>query len=408
MAHKTMVNSTEYEIKDGVTLVEGVSYSIKNGKVLVGGTEYDISFILPPAALDLWSGTYSVIKCIIYANGYWVVGGHYCDGSAYYARIAYATSLDDTWTTNDLWSGSNYSNIINAIAYADGYFVAVGSKYDGSAYYSCISYASKPGHSWSNSNTVSHTNSTAETNNCIIYDNGYWVAGGSYTYSGTTYVYVKYTTALWNVGWTDTILWNSGSSGNTINTISYGNGYWVAGGLYRSGSNYYARIAYATSPSGTWATKDLWSSSNNSNVINCITYANGYFVAGGEYYDGYIHCARIAYATSPSGTWATKDLWSSTTRAPISCITYADGYWVVGGIYYGTSYYARLGYATSLTGTWTVKNLWSSSSSYNSYNHVGGVVYSNGYWVVGGYYNKSSTYYARIEYSSDFDGFDEI
>ena len=75
MAHKTLVDSTEYEVTGGLTLVEGTSYSIKNGKVLVDGTEYDISFLLPPAVLNLWGNNYNPnqINCIAYANGYWVV-----------------------------------------------------------------------------------------------------------------------------------------------------------------------------------------------------------------------------------------------------------------------------------------------------------------------------------------------
>lgn len=116
MAHKTKINSTAYDITGGKTLVSGTSYSIKNGKVLIGGTAYDISFLLPPAVLDLWSGSSSLINCIAYGNGYWVVGGSFYDGSTYYARIAYATSLNDTWTTKDLWSNSNSGSAINCIA----------------------------------------------------------------------------------------------------------------------------------------------------------------------------------------------------------------------------------------------------------------------------------------------------
>ena len=104
MAHKTLVDSTEYEVTGGLTLVEGTSYSIKNGKVLVDGTEYDISFLLPPAVLNLWGNNYNPnqINCIAYANCYWVVGGQYRLGDTYCARIAYTTNLDGTWTTKDL------------------------------------------------------------------------------------------------------------------------------------------------------------------------------------------------------------------------------------------------------------------------------------------------------------------
>jgi hypothetical protein len=47
MAHKTMVDGTNYEIKGGRTLVNGTAYSIKNGKTLVDGTAYEVGFAKP-------------------------------------------------------------------------------------------------------------------------------------------------------------------------------------------------------------------------------------------------------------------------------------------------------------------------------------------------------------------------
>lgn len=151
MAHKTLVDSTEYEVTGGLTLVEGTSYSIKNGKVLVDGTEYDISFLLPPAVLNLWGNNYNPnqINCIAYANGYWVVGGQYYDGSTYYARIAYTASPDGTWTTNDVWgyaspSSAGIANNIHCITYANGYWVAGGEYYASESHYARIAYAGSP------------------------------------------------------------------------------------------------------------------------------------------------------------------------------------------------------------------------------------------------------------------------
>ena len=254
MAHKTLVDSTEYEVTGGLTLVEGTSYSIKNGKVLVDGTEYDISFLLPPAVLNLWGNNYNPnqINCIAYANGYWVVGGQYRLGDTYCARIAYTTNLDGTWTTNDVWSAGNTYNTIN----------------------------------------------------CITYANGCWVVGGQSKASalGSYYARIAYATSL-DGTWTTKNLWDTPSSG--ITCITYANGYWVVGGQYYDGSTYYARIAYTASPDGTWTTNDVWgyaspSSAGIANNIHCITYANGYWVAGGEYYASESHYARIAYAGSPT------------------------------------------------------------------------------------------------------------
>ena len=94
MAHKTLINGTQYGIKGGKTLISGTSYSVKNGKTLMGGTEYDISFSLPPAVVNLGE---DVINDIIYANGYWVAGGQYYDGNTSNTkiyRIAYASTPD--------------------------------------------------------------------------------------------------------------------------------------------------------------------------------------------------------------------------------------------------------------------------------------------------------------------------
>ena len=184
MAHKTLVDSTEYEVTGGLTLVEGTSYSIKNGKVFVDSTEYDISFVLPPDVLKLWygSGTYNYIKCITYANGYWVVGGQYNDGDTYCARIAYTTNLDGTWTTQDLWTGINEYTSINGITYANGYWVVAGQCYNSSNCCAQIAYTTSPDGTWTTKILWSGSAGEAYTNtiNCIIYANGYWVVGGQY------------------------------------------------------------------------------------------------------------------------------------------------------------------------------------------------------------------------------------
>ena len=44
MAHKILVNGTNYDIKKGRTLIGGTSYDIKKGRTLIGGTGYDITF----------------------------------------------------------------------------------------------------------------------------------------------------------------------------------------------------------------------------------------------------------------------------------------------------------------------------------------------------------------------------
>lgn len=71
-----------------------------------------------------------------------MVGGQYYDGSADSARIAYATSLDGTWTIKDVWSGNE--SAVRCVAYADENWVVGGLAYDGSTYSAHVSYAINP------------------------------------------------------------------------------------------------------------------------------------------------------------------------------------------------------------------------------------------------------------------------
>ena len=93
--------------------------------------------------------------------------------------------------------------------------------------------------------------------------------------------------------------------------------------------------------------------------------------------------ARIAYATTLSGVWTTVDLWNSGGGSDTQCVNgimYVNGYWVLGGsTLVWQHYYARIAYATSLDGTWTIVDVWSGGSDY-----LYCITNANGYWVVGG------------------------
>jgi hypothetical protein len=190
-------------------------------------------------------------------------------------------------------------------------------------------------------------------------------------------------------------VWN-GSYNDRICSIIYANGQWVVGGLYYNGYSYTARLAYATDLAGTWATKDLWSSSGEC-CINGIVYADGYFVAGGTSMasDGSNYYAYIAYTTNLTGSWTTKHLWNCKNNCGINCITYVDGYWVAGGAYYSNqTSYSQIAYTTNPAGTWKTKELWNSSNTNDS---IKCIAYANGYWVAGGQCGGSSNY-GRIAY----------
>ena len=400
-----MIDGTAYDISGGKTLVNGTAYSVKNGKVLIGGTAYDISFLLPPGALNFWSSsrTPESINCITYTNGYWVVGGTHRNGTYYNGYIAYATSLDGNWTTVTVLGDYSSTTEINCITYANGYWV-VGGRYQ--YYNATISYATSLDGPWT-TKTVWSGSSYGSYVNAIAYADGYWVVGGC-EYDNTNKRYeanIAYATSPGG-RWTTKTLWYGDNSSEfcSIECITYANGYWVVGGN-RYDANYCGCIAYTTSLSGTWSVRDLWETAYNGNNINCITYADGYWVVGGRYYDGNNRCARIAYATSPSNTWTTKDL-STTTKYNdnyITDITYADGCWAVCGYIYSDSYITRIYYSTSLSGTWTIKTLWSGSEA-----NLNCITNADGYWTVGGMYYDGSNYYARIAYAPTLEGFDEI
>ncbi len=406
MAHKTLIGGTSYEITGGKTLVDGTSYSVKNGKVLVDGTEYDISFVLPPAALDLWSGSYLDNNCITYADGYWVVGGRYHDGSTNYARIAYATSLNGDWTIKDLAAQSTMTSV-RCIAYANGYWV-VGGYGGSSGTKAVIAYSTSLGGTWTFKTLWS--GSTNDSVNDIAYANGYWVAAGE---EGTDTAQISYATSP-DGTWTNKAIWNTWTDTNyasRIETITYANGYWVVGGVHRKDDNdddTIVRIAFATSPDDYWygGNTTIWT--GRLSCINSIAYANGYWVVAGVYGTGTSLTssvsARIAYSTSLSGPWSTTDLWSGRSDS-LDCITYADGYWVVGGDHRGYSF--RIAYATSPDGTWTTEQIGADGDDLGG-GGVYGIIRADGYWVAAGSLKVSNTQYARIAYSPTIEGFSEI
>ena len=58
MTHKTLIDSTGYEVKSGRVLIAGTGYDIKKGRTLIGGTGYDISFGTPVRELTVGSSVY--------------------------------------------------------------------------------------------------------------------------------------------------------------------------------------------------------------------------------------------------------------------------------------------------------------------------------------------------------------
>ena len=357
----TVSRGTAHNVKNMFIGVSGKARKVKKAYVGVGGkARLFYTSTLPPAIVDLWNNTGTVttsynnrITCITYANGYWVVGGQKKDSTYVDACIAYATSLDGTWTNKTLWSRKSSGA---DSAFMDDAMVT-----------------------------------------CIAYGDGYWVAGGTYRYNDY-YARIAYATSL-SGAWTTKDVWE-GNLRTTLSSIAYGNGYWVVGGLMWESSIYYPRIGYTTDPSGEWVVKDMWECPYRSNgEITCITYADGYWVIGGQYTDKYENGnARILYAIKPDGAWTTKDLWEESSGGnSIQNVIYADGRWVISGLWSNEdSEYVRIAYATSPSGAW------------NTYQLLEHLAYGDGYWAICGRHTEGDIDYASIAYTADLSEFDQI
>ena len=202
-------------------------------------------------------------------------------------------------------------------------------------------------------------------------------------------------------------IWKGYNNFNKINCMTYDNGYYVVGGVYNNGSYTQARIAYTKDLLQTWTIKDLWQGLDDTS-INCITYANGYWVVGGTYHaSGSNQCGYINYTKDITAqTWEGVRVWesSSISEAGINAIVYSNGYWAVGGYNCNrrNKYMAYIAYSTDLSTGWNEKMLWSSSD--DGPTRIYDITYANGYWVAAGIRfntNADYTYDGRIAYTTD-------
>lgn len=384
MAHKTLIGGTSYDISGGKALVDGTSYSIKNGKALIGGTAYDISFLLPPAVLDLWSGADARIESIIYANGYWIVGGYYNDGSTCYARIAYATELNGTWTIKDLWStSSGKGSHIYDITYGDGYFVVLGDYASGSGLKGRIAYATDVTGTWVTNDFWSNS---LQPVYCIEYGNGYWVIGGLTLSSNRYYGKIAYNTEItgsYSGSWTSKNLWGNANYSCPVKDIRYANGYWYAVGMNYSSTSPRGMFALSPSVPNSFESKVMLSDSDTAS-LNKIIYENGYLVTVGKEAN---EVKLIYWTDATASSSVVKTLW---TGGSATALVHKNGYWVVLGTHSDGSgtYYNRIAYATTPDGEWTILDFWSGTDT--SYLNVYDIEYGNGFWSVVGSIGTSS------------------
>lgn len=166
------------------------------------------------------------------------------------------------------WSAATLGGALNAIAYGNGYWVAVGNS--GAMY-----YATDPAGSW-----TSNTQSPTKNIHSVYYANGYWVAVGD---DGE----------IWYKATNPTGAWTTSTMGaSAYYAVIYANGYWVAVG--ENGQLYYK----ATDPTGAWT-----SNTQGTTSWRCISYGLlngvGTWVIGG-------YAGEIRSRTTLTGTWSTR------------------------------------------------------------------------------------------------------
>ena len=120
MAHKTLVNGTDYEVNGGKCLVNGTSYDIKKGRTLINGTGYDITFgpVMPVKGdlitmnLDGKSRLYRVLS--VNGNVYKVLG-MWDDFTSDYNETIKTTNFNGT--TAQKYEGSILDTYLNTTWY---------------------------------------------------------------------------------------------------------------------------------------------------------------------------------------------------------------------------------------------------------------------------------------------------
>lgn len=168
-------------------------------------------------------------------------------------------------------------------------------------------------------------------------------------YTPVFYDTIFYTTNLGGTWTQRNLKERSGYYSFPIVDITYANGYWVACGFSSSNAvSNTGHIYYSTSLDGTWTEKEILSKG----CITGITYVNGYWVVCGKDSSTSYNSACIAYSTTLDGTWTIIHLWDRNCSSELNCIAYADGYYLVGGYQYDRqdTYAARISYSPTLDG----------------------------------------------------------
>lgn len=232
-----------------------------------------LNWYMKSKAIDFSANMIS-ISSFAYGNGYYVVSGKYWNSSESYsdtyAVIGYTTDLvNGTWTFKRLYQGKYANTVaddIKNIKYINGYWVIAGGHYDGTKYYGRIGYSTSLDGTWTFKDVFSATYNDTYCNT-IGYTNGYWYAGGEKNSSSDTLTdQLAYSTSLSGT-WTVKTL---GSSGNNryrwICDCVYYQGIWYQLLVYRNSSGYYQYNIYYGSSIDTITNLAVESTQGNSHT----------------------------------------------------------------------------------------------------------------------------------------------
>lgn len=343
-------------------------------------------------------GTYGAINCAIYANGYYVLGGAFPVDNTVRAAIAYSTSPNGPWTIVPVWTGTAHmpGSGVYCIAYHDEMWVVGGvGPLSGRSYFARIAYATSLNGPWTIKDLWNNSQATGPVY-CITYAGGRWVAGGcqDLTYS---YAIIAYATTPSDT-WTTKDLWSYDSYRECyIKAIAYADGkYVVAGGGRDSNGGYIGRIAYNSSVSGSWTIKDI--PADMTRGLNSINYINGTWIfgttsGGSLYYTSSLSATpNIAVVTN-----------SSDGNSCISVVRYYNGFWFAFGR--RDASLPLIAVSDSLSGPWKCFSPWKgTSTTTDDYGSIVKAVVetSAGLWCYGYYYD--TTQRPRAVIISETDG----
>lgn len=154
--------------------------------------------------------------------------------------------------------------------------------------------------------------------------------------------------------------WQSTGSGfgGAGNSLTYANGYWVGGGD--------GKIYTATSLTGPWTSNTSAAAILGANQAYFVAYGGGLWVAGGA-------AGSLLTATDPTGTWTANTASGFSTASYIFDADYDGTNWVL------ASQSGATRYTTDPAGT-----TWSDTGATGA-KYVNQVRYLNGYWIMVGY-----------------------